>query len=210
MNPREYTTVELIEWYSNTFPSIPNKETYINFIREQSIDGDILSTIDDCNDLSDGIDNKLHRKNIITKWKTHVKSFDESASEVTSHNLVVTTTPNPISFEPQPTVNVPTSELSNMTNDSKLFLLVKPCQSGKTGEAFNHLNQLIENFNTGGSQRHIAITFVDNNLILTVQTSIRSQKTLNGCDSIDFTSKSEHHKSRDNVQCEISNNQLLM
>uniref|UniRef100_A0A6C0BXX1 Helicase ATP-binding domain-containing protein n=1 Tax=viral metagenome TaxID=1070528 RepID=A0A6C0BXX1_9ZZZZ len=186
--PKQYTDVQVIAWYSDTFPNIPGKEKYINFLRQQSIDGELLSSYDNSTELSEGIDSKLHRDNIIKKWKSYVKSFNEST--------------------PDPDVTLPVESSDVSLTLPKMFLLVKPCQSGKTGEAFSHLNGLIEEFNTEGKQRHIAITFVDNNLILAGQTSIRSQNILKECESIDFTSKSEIH-SADVVRSTILDNPKL-
>lgn len=189
MTPQDYTTDQVIAWYSETFPCIPKAEQYIKFISQQSIDGELLSSFDDSAELLEGIDIKLHRDNIIKKWKSYVKSFNES--------------------RPDSDVILPVVSSDLSVTTPKLFLLVKPCQSGKTGEAFSHLNGLIENFNTKGSQRHIAITFVDNNLILAAQTSIRSRATLNGCESIDFTSKSDNHNSKHHVRSAIEDNPNL-
>ena len=86
---------------------------------------------------------------------------------------------------------------------------MKPCQSGKTGEAFNHLNKVVETFKTVEIKRHIAIMFVDNNLILNVQTSLRSRNVVKNCDTIDFTSKSKNYRNYDNVFVEVVKNKNL-
>jgi hypothetical protein len=191
MTPKHYNTDQVIAWYSDTFPNIPKKKEYINFLRQQSIDGELLSSFDDSDVLSEGIDSKLHRDNIIKKWKSYVKTIKDSDSS-----------------RPEPDVTLPIAPSDVSLTMPKMFLLVKPCQSGKTGEAFRHLNGLIEEFNTEGKQRHIAITFVDNSLILTAQTSIRSKNTLKECESIDFTSKSKI-RSADVVRSTILDNPKL-
>ena len=51
--------------------------------------------------------------------------------------------------------------------------------------------------------------FVDNNLILNVQTSLRSRNVVKNCDTIDFTSKSKNYRNYDNVFVEVVKNKNL-
>ena len=103
-----FTPQDVANWLKENFKW--GKE-YEKYIIDEDIDGDLLSDLDaeDLNKIGDS----LRQKAIIKRWNKKNQAFgkkEEVEKQINNHQL-------------------------DSENLQKIFLLVKPCQSGKTGES---------------------------------------------------------------------------